>query len=52
MLLKYKEIIKRANVLNCDIVFSEFELQSRYYVHIRTFSTAKDMNLFILATTS
>ena len=25
-----------ANVLYCDIVVSEFELQSRYYVHFRT----------------
>ena len=25
-----------ANVLDCDIVVSEFELQLRYYIHFRT----------------
>ena len=25
-----------ANVLNCNIVVSEFEFQPHYYVHIRT----------------
>ena len=24
------------NVLNCDIIVSEFELQSRYYINFRT----------------
>ena len=27
-----------ANVLDCDIVVSEFKLQSRYYVHFRTYT--------------
>ena len=33
-----------ANGLDCDIVGSEFELQSRYYVHFRTNTLEKDMN--------
>ena len=36
-----------ANVLNCDIVVSEFKLQSRYYVHLRTNILGKDMNSFL-----
>ena len=32
-------------VLNCDIIVSEFELQSRYYVYFRTNSLGKGMNL-------
>ena len=35
------------NVLDCDIVVSEFELQSRYHVHIRINALGKDMNPFI-----
>ena len=35
------------NVLNCDIVVSEFELQSRYYVHFRTNISGKTMNSLI-----
>ena len=34
-------------LLNCDIGVSEFELQSRYYVHFWTNVLAKDMNLQI-----
>ena len=34
-----------ANVLNFDIVQSEFELQSNYYVHFRTNILEKDTNL-------
>ena len=33
-----------ANVLDCDIVKSEFELQSRYYVHFLTNTLGKGMN--------
>ena len=33
-----------ANVLECDIVVSEFELRSRYYVHFRTFTLGKGIN--------
>ena len=32
-----------ANVLNFYIVVSEFELQSRYYVHFQTYTVRKDM---------
>ena len=38
-----------AKVLDCEIVVSEFELQSVYYVHFWTNSFGKDMNLSILA---
>ena len=31
-------------VVHCGIVVSEFELQSRYYVHFRTNTLAKSMN--------
>ena len=34
--------------LDCEIVVSEFELQSHYYVHFRTNTLGKGMNLFIL----
>ena len=34
-----------ANVLDSDIVVSEFELQSRHYIHFRTYTHAKGMNL-------
>ena len=37
-----------AKVLDCNIVASEFELQSSYYVHLRTNTLGKDMNLLIL----
>ena len=36
-----------ANVLDCDIVVSEFELQWRYYVHFQTNILGKDMSLLI-----
>ena len=34
---------ERANVQDCEIVIGEFELQSRYYVHIWTNISGKDM---------
>ena len=34
--------------MDCGIVVSEFELQSRYYVHFRTKTLGKGMNPFIL----
>ena len=33
-----------ANVLDCDILVSEFELPSRYYVHFQINTLGKDMN--------
>ena len=33
-----------ASVLDCDIVLSEFELQSPDYVHFQTNAFRKDMN--------
>ena len=33
-----------ANILDCDIVVSEFELKSRYYVHFRFDTFRKGMN--------
>ena len=36
-----------ANVLDCDIVVSEFKLELRYYVHFRTNIPGKGMNPFI-----
>ena len=36
-----------ANVLACDAVVSEFELQSRYYVHFQNNTLRKGMNAFI-----
>ena len=35
-------------VMDCGIVISEFELQSRYYVHFRTNTLGKGMNPLIL----
>ena len=37
-LVLYEESLRgvRANVLDCDTVVSEFELQSRYYVYFQT----------------
>ena len=32
-----------ANMLDCDIVVSQFELQSSYYVHFRTNTLEKGM---------
>ena len=34
--------------MNCGIVVSGFELQSRYYVHFRTNALGKGMNPLIL----
>ena len=34
--------------IDCGIVVSGFELQSRYYVHFRTNTLGKDMKLIIL----
>ena len=36
-------------VLDCDILVSEFELQSRYHVHFRTKTFRKYMISFILS---
>ena len=36
-----------ANELHCDILVSEFELYSRYYVHFQTNTLGKHMNLLI-----
>ena len=33
--------------IDCGIVISEFELQSRYYVHFRTNTSGKDINSLI-----
>ena len=38
-----------ANVLDSDIVVSEFELQPLYYVHFRTYTLGKFINPFILS---
>ena len=38
-----------ANVMNCNIVASDFVLQSRYYIHFQTNALRKDMNSFIPA---
>ena len=35
-----------ANILNCDIVVSEFRLQSHYYIHFQTYILEKGMNSF------
>ena len=36
------------NMLDSDIVASEFKLQSLYYVHFQTNTLGNSMNLFIL----
>ena len=36
------------NVLDCEIVVREFELQSHYYVHFRANTLGKGMNPLIL----
>ena len=36
-----------ANVLDSDLVVSEFEFQSRYYIHFRTSALEKGMNLLL-----
>ena len=35
------------NVLDCDIVISEFKIQSLYYIHFQTNILWKGMNSFI-----
>ena len=35
------------NVLNCDILVKEFELQSRYYVYFQTDTRANGINPLI-----
>ena len=37
-----------AKFLDCDPIVSEFELQSRYYVHFQTNTLAKGMSPFIV----
>ena len=37
-----------ANVMDCDIIVSEFEIQSRYYVQFRTNSLKKGMDFPII----
>ena len=52
---RYQRIIKSreslhcvvANVLDCDTVRSEFEIQSSYYIHLRTNTLWKDMKYLI-----
>ena len=34
-----------ANMLECDIIVSEFELQSHYYIYFRNYNLRKRMNL-------
>ena len=36
-----------ANMMDCDIVVSEFKLQSNYYIHFRTNTLGKGMNSLI-----
>ena len=36
-----------AKVLVCGLSVTEFELQSNYYIHLRTNTLEKGMNLFI-----
>ena len=38
----------KVQAMDCGIVVSEFELQSRYYVHFRTNTLEKGMNPLIL----
>ena len=38
-----------ANVLGCNIVVSEFELQLRYYIHFQTNTLGKHINSLISA---
>ena len=48
--LKFQEKVPvtfMANVLDCDLFVNEFKLQLRYYVHFRTNTLGKCMNLFI-----
>ena len=45
MLLKGSPHGVVVNVLDCDFVVSEFELQLPYYIHFRTNAFGKGMNL-------
>ena len=48
--IKMKTIVRKplmVKTLDCGIVVSEFELQSRYYVHFRTNTLVKDMSLHV-----
>ena len=38
-----------ANILDCDIIVSVFDLQMYYYVHFQTNTFVKDMNSFIFS---
>ena len=40
-------VLQVANVLYCDTVVSEFELQPHYYVHFRVNTIEKGMNSLI-----
>ena len=44
----YLLVCAEANMIDCDIIVSEFELQSHYYVYFRTNTPGKNMNPFIL----
>ena len=52
LFLLFQQWIKNRGVMvkamDCGIVVSEFELQSRYYVHSRTNTIGKGMNPLIL----
>ena len=37
-----------ANLLDCDIVENEFELQSRFDIHVRTNTLGKGLNALVL----
>ena len=52
--MNYKYIFSRrcphgvvVNMMDCNIILSEFELQSQDYVHFQTNSFGKGMNLVI-----
>ena len=36
-----------ANVMDCDIAVSKFELQLYYYVHFRIYNLGKGVNSFV-----
>ena len=38
-----------ANVLDCDIILSEFEFLSPYYIYFWTYTLRKGLNAFIIA---
>ena len=43
--ISYSAVIK---AMDCGIIVSEFELQSRYYIHFQTNTLGIGMNPFIL----